>query len=351
MVSVPQQIDNDGKSEFVGYVVAIPEVSRLKRFCDQLPGAFSLLATEVRGFRPAQGVIDLPAQGALEFVNSVARIKVAEQEENPTRSVSSIEFLHLDRKGNSIKVLASGRVAPDLQLLDEYREIVGRPGESVPYRNPLFRGTLIQALLRGEPWWGEMLPLFINRDARFFVPSDDTPDDIARLPWFRYDARNRLELDEEKYQHRRRTYMQMSKSDPQSPTVGEPPPLTSLITRLVRNYVYRRAEDRSGVKLDSCRDGERINWDRVPGSFNTEKAKVAEGLFLEFRSRRDQAFVDHFAQTFFAVQQYLSDRDQEQIARALLVERRVDDIKTLTLMALSATSWTPQRPSEKGNEE
>jgi CRISPR-associated protein Cmx8 len=196
-----------------------------------------------------------------------------------------------------------------------------------------------------------MLPLFMERDACFFVPSANTPPEIARLPWFWADARKRLELDEEGYRNRRRIYMQMSKSEPQPPPGGELPPLTALINRLVRNYVYRRAADRSGVRLDSFREGERINWERVPAAFNNEKAKVAESLFLEFRPRRDQAFIDHFAQTFFAVQQYLPDRDQEQIADSLLYHRRIDDIKTLTLMALSAVSWTPQRSNEKGTEE
>ena len=97
--------------------------------------------------------------------------------------------------------------------------------------------------------------------------------------------------------------------------------------------------------------GDRIDWECVPGVFNAEKAKVAASLFLEFRSRRDQPFVDHFAQTFFAVQQYLPDRDQEQIANALIFEGRIDDVKTLTLMVLSSTSWTPQRSTEKGTEE
>jgi CRISPR-associated protein Cmx8 len=199
-----------------------------------------------------------------------------------------------------------------------------------------------------------MLPLFMSRDARFFVPIEKTPAAIAclRRLWTG-DARKRLKLDEEKYQDRRRPYMQVPKSDPHPPPDGEPPPLTSLINRLVRNYVYRRAEDRSGVQLASFRDGERINWERVPGSFIDEKAKIATSLFLEFRSRRDQAFVDHFAQTFFAVPQYMSDsdRDQEEIALALVYDRRIDEVKTLTLMALSATSWTPLRPTEKGTEE
>lgn len=349
MISVPQVIKNDGKVESVGFVIAVPEVSRLKRFCDKLPTAFASLSNESRGIRPAQALIDLPAQGALEFVSSVARIKVAQEEDNPAWSVSAIEYLHLDRQGNNIKLLASGRVPPDLVLLDEYRKIVGNPGDAPPYRNPLFRAALIRALLRNTPWWGEMLPLFMERDAGFFVPTANADEAVARLPWFWNDARNRLNLDEENYQ--RRKTMQKTLGGVSSSANSESNPLTSLITRLVRTYVFRRAEERSGVRLEAFREGERVSWERVPGDFHAEKSKVAEGLFLEFRSRRDRAFIDHFAQTFFSVQQFLPDRDQEQLAATLLDENQIDDVKTLTLMALSAVSWTAQRPNQKGNDE
>jgi CRISPR-associated protein Cmx8 len=358
MITVPQRIDSEGKSKFVGFVIAVPEVSRLKRFCEKLPAAFSRLGTDTRSIRPAQAIIDLPAQGALEFVNSLARLKTAQEEEHPTRSVNAVEFLHLDRQGNNVKLLASGRVVPDFALLDDYRDIAGRPGESPGYRNSLFKAGLIQALLRSKPWWGEMLPLFMGRDAGFFIHADKSPVEVARLRWLWTDvARNRLELDEEKHHDRRRSYMQMSKSDPQTPPPVEPPPLTVLINRLVRSYVNARAEERSGIDLEKFKEGDgqnrRVNWQRVPADFGKERAKVAQSLFLEFRSRRDQAFVHHFAQTLFAVPQYMSetDRDQEQIAHALLYDGRIDDVKTLTLMALSAASWTPQRPTEKGTEE
>jgi CRISPR-associated protein Cmx8 len=350
MISVPQRIDNDGSNDFVGYVIAVPEVSRLKRFCKQLPGTFSELGDEVRGFRPARAVIDLPEQGALEFASAVARYKTAEEEVDPTRSVSSVEFLHLNRLGNNIKLLVSGRVVPEPGLIEAYRDIVGCEGTPPTCRNPLFRAALIKALLKGKPWWGEFLTLFMERDAAFFIATDSAPSGILHLPRFWNDARARLALDEETHQHRRKQAMQQAEGDPQTPLRDEPPPLTTLVSRLVRNYVTARAEQRSGVQLNKFREGDRTDWDRVPRAFHDEKVKVAEGLFLEFRSRREQAFVDHFAQTFFAVPQYMSSRDQEEVAQAMLFDRRIDDVKTLTLMALSAASWTPQRNAEKGTD-
>ena len=70
LISVPWLIDREGKSKEVGYVVAIPEVADLKRFCTKYPTMLADLKPKLRGrFRPAQAVIDLPAQGALEFIN------------------------------------------------------------------------------------------------------------------------------------------------------------------------------------------------------------------------------------------------------------------------------------------
>src|SRR5262249_5127218 len=177
LISVPWLIDREGKSKEVGYVAAIPEVANLARFCDKFPQVLDQLArgTKFRGkFRPAQSVIDLPDQGALEFIRSVAQLKVAEQEEQPMRAVNSVEFLHLDKQGNNVKLLTSGRVQANEDLLEGYRDIVERGG----FRNPLFKSALILAHLRNKPWWGEMLPLFMSRDAGFFVPIEKSKVDI-----------------------------------------------------------------------------------------------------------------------------------------------------------------------------
>ena len=89
----------------------------------------------------------------------------------------------------------------DERLLSRYRDIVGTAKAPSDYRNPLFKAALIQALLRDKPWWSELLPLFMNRDWRFFVRAKDTASvarEISFLPWFWDDVRTRLkaELDE-----------------------------------------------------------------------------------------------------------------------------------------------------------
>jgi CRISPR-associated protein Cmx8 len=116
--------------------------------------------------------------------------------------------------------------------------------------------------------------------------------------------------------------------------------MPEIIRRLVTKYVMVKAKDRSKEK---------------PEKFNEEKEHVAQSLFLEFRSRRDQAFVDHFAATFFAIGQWFNNEQQDfQVLSSYLLDRGAEgraDLKTLTLAALSAASWIPQVKTEKGDEE
>src|SRR5205085_1019051 len=64
LVFAPQQIDADGQGEFVGYVLAIPEVADLENFLADYPIMLGDLSDEIRGYRPAEAILDLPAQGA-----------------------------------------------------------------------------------------------------------------------------------------------------------------------------------------------------------------------------------------------------------------------------------------------
>lgn len=128
------------------------------------------------------------------------------------------------------------------------------------------------------------------------------------------------------------------------PDVEKPKtPPAVIINRIVRNYLNSRAESKTGIRLDSFRgDKKEVQWDSIPAKvldeFNAAKLKVAESLFLEFRSRKEQAFVDHFAATFFSVTQRLNEDDRLELADMLINEERREDLKTLSLLALSANS-------------
>lgn len=323
-VYAPQVLQPDGENEFVGYVLAIPEVADLKDFTAQYPRMLAQLGKEVRGYRPAEAVIDLPAEGALSFLEHLAEVsgEITEGKEVAS-SLGSVEFIHLDKRGNNIKTLAAGRVAPRPGLLQKYLNIVGRVGEKPPYANPLFRRGLLLALLNGQPWYQPFGKLFAEWDVSFFVPTDAP----SKLSWFWTDARKKLQG--------------VIQAVPTDPKPTDPPPdpndlLMMLVHRLTRTYLAERAKQKSGIDPEKFKEGDKIAWDKLPKDFYDARRAAGESLFLEFRSRRDQAFVEHFAQTFFATKQYVSEDHYTEIGRALL--SRPEDVKTMTLMALSANS-------------
>ncbi len=319
LIYVPQAVQPDGGSEFVGFVLAIPEVSNLDSFLADYPLLLAGLSTDIRGFRPADAVIDLPAQGALSFFRHLHRLAADRAAGTEVRyAVSAVECLHQVKLGNNVKTIAATAVALRPHLLEDYLAIAGRVGEKAPYGNPLFRRALLLALLEDKPWFQPFGKLFAEWDVSFFVRTAAP----SKLSWFWADARKKIQ-----------ERIQAMPTD-QLPDADDL--LMMLIHRLARTYLTERAKRKSGIDPEKFRDGDKIPWDKLPKDFHDSRREVGESLFLEFRSRREQAFIEHFAQTFFATKQYLSEDHYAEIGRALL--HRTEDVKTLTLMALSANS-------------
>jgi CRISPR-associated protein Cmx8 len=333
LIYVPQRIDNDGSTEFVGYTLAVPEVTNLVYFCEDYPRLLHDLGTGVRGFRPAEAVIDLPAQAALAFLENLARITqglVGRKQIADT--VSAVDYLHLVKVGNNVKSMAAGRVAPRPGLVDRYQAIVGTRGRPSPYRNPLFRSALLLALLHDRDWYECMAPLLAERPWPFFVRGEKAP---RGLPWFAADATAKLQAEEEIFQKERQA---ISDNANQAARVSPPrAPLPLLIHRLIRNYVLRKTEEKSGIKWKAIKDNRDADGRRmIPQAFRDAREKVASDTFLAMRSRREQDFVDYFTASICSVGQFLPEAEYQTVADALL--RCPEDVKTLSLLALSANS-------------
>jgi CRISPR-associated protein Cmx8 len=333
LLFVPQKVERDGATDFVGYTLAVPEVSNLTKFIDEYPKLLASLSEDPRGYRPAQAVIDIPAEGALAFMDDLAALTGLEVEKGVLRfSIGGVEYLHLVKEGNNIKAMAAGRVSPNRRLLAGYRSIVCPKDESTRYRNPLFRRGLLLALLADDEWYhpfGQMLSAF---DATVFI-RQPRKDDEKGPPQFAADAAK-------KFRHETKLFTQTLERLSTMPETERPPtPPPVIVNRVVRSYLLTRTKDKTGIDPDKFKTAEgEIDYKAVPGEFNEAKQKLAQSLILEFRSRRDQAFVDHFATTFFSVTQRLNEPDRMELANLLTVADRRDDLKTLTLLALSANS-------------
>ncbi len=350
LIYVPMSIDSDGSSEFAGYSLAIPEVARLNEFIADyrrlLEGLDTGLSDKQKqiGYRPRRAVIDLPAESALAFMSQMAQLVSESVTQGGIRySIRSVEYMHLVKLGNNVKTMSSGRIAFNADLIHDYRSIVRPTGKEPIYFNPLFRRGLIAALLdevSGSDLWYRAFSSDLQRfDTKVLIgrSSRNDADDAKQRSSFASDAARKLNDVLTIHLAKLERFKQM----PEPPKIPNPPAV--ILNRVVRSYLFSKTKGKPGIDLKKYEDEKgKVDWKKVPDNvkkkFNEEKKKIAESLFLEFRSRRDQAFVDHFGATFFSVTQQLSDIDRLELADLLIVRERRDDLKTLALLALSANS-------------
>jgi CRISPR-associated protein Cmx8 len=133
-----------------------------------------------------------------------------------------------------------------------------------------------------------------------------------------------------------------------TPSPDKSPDTNDVIATTVSRFVQRYLDLRIQKDKPEWDFGKFRKEKRTPPEAAEARRKLAERLFLELRSRRDQAFIDYFTNTFFSVPQYFGQKPLprmfELITTALLTD--TDTVKTLTLMALSANSWIPSPTKE-----
>ncbi|HEX6984841.1 MAG TPA: type I-MYXAN CRISPR-associated protein Cmx8 [Planctomycetaceae bacterium] len=325
------------KEEPVGYALAIPEVSDLEEFCEAFPEMLAALAhgAQKKGYRPRDACIDLPEQSALEFMEHFAGLTgamIAEKRQALRRRINSVEYRHLIKAGNNVKSLSGGRVVADPDLLDRYERIRGG------YRNPVFRATLLRALLRSPPdeyerhWFRPFEEPLRTMPREFFVRGGETPPPMRSFP---ADAAARFRAVHDA--HRSRS--EAARMEKQSA------PLEDLILQMARNFLRQKAGEKAGVAWESFKDKRvpiegqegRTRID-VPPEFREAHEQIATDTFLAIRSRRGRDFAGYFtARICAASQRHLNDKDDFRVLSQALLEKP-DDVKTLTLLALSACS-------------
>ena len=248
-------------------------------FIQDYPRMLHELGTETHGYRPAEAVIDLPDEGALAFLDHLAQLTEQITRSNAVRfSVNSVDFLHMKKEGNRILLLASGRIAPNVNLLREYERIAGKKS---PYRNPIFRRGLIKALLNEGTWYEALADALLQLPGPFFIRSQGSP---KRLPWFWQDAATKF-MEIQCYVQSILEVQRMTNST--EPALPNDDQLALIVHRLVQNYVNRKTEDRCRMKWEDFKDNkikdektgkERVN---IPAEYLEAKEKTGLSLFLE----------------------------------------------------------------------
>jgi CRISPR-associated protein Cmx8 len=299
-----------------GFVLAIPEPAFLEIFLEDVRKLFENLPTELAGFRPRAALIDLMAEGGLEYLYHFARHRV--EREEISFSISALELYHLERQGHRVRHLAAERLIPDpwlLEAFESYRDKI--------IKNPLFKTLVLRNLLRQDPRrypWHQGTDGLMNRWPwpLFILSRNQTP---THIPFFGLDVAKKFAALKQELIAAEGGIMGEAEFDSQ---------LAQRVYRMIQAYVNYRI----GKQTESGRDDPR-----------EAREKVCSDAFLAIRGRRDQDLVEYFTGTICSVPQFLPEKDYLLVAEALT--RDWQRVKNLALLSLSAHSYVWEKPKDK----
>ena len=299
-VYVPQSIDNDGKITSSGYAIAVPDVADLLLFTEELPESLKRRDGTIRGFRPGGCLIDLSAEAALDFFSNLKhRLRDREGSRSTMDLVLGVDVFHMAKEGNNIRVLGTGRIDPDDSMIDEYAQVRGQ------FWSPHFRHRRLENLIGRRLWHAGFDRIFSTIEWKATIGS----------PHFRHDARLEFER------------MNMTNND-----TGGAPSLESVLYKMVGIYLARKVESKHDQTFEGAKTAGKLD------EYNKLREKIARDAFLGIRSRTGGDFVDFFTATICSTPQHIKAEDYSVVARALLSPDQVANVRTLTMLALSARS-------------
>ncbi len=297
-IYVPAVINNEGKRDFVGYAIAIPDVANLKIFYEEFLGLLKERGSEITGYRPRDAVVDLAVEGALDMMARLGD-RVSRLESSLNDLVMGVDVLHVEKQGNNVRILGSTRLDPPKKSrIDEYRKIREN------FWHATFRRQRLLNLVSDKDWYIGFDSLLCTIAYEQTMGNDYFCHDVRES--FKYEVENMSE--ETEYSCER------------------------LVLRLIRFYVSGK-----------LRNKYQLEWEKVKGKpteeedYNKKKAKIAKSAFLDVRSRTEKMdFINYFASTIFSVSQHMNDDNLVSLTRDLYED--TDKVRTLTMLALSANS-------------
>lgn len=309
---VPQVVNaKDGKREFVGFAVTVPDVSDLKQFCLDYPLTWGDRPQGADGYRPRGAVVDLAIEGALDMGRLLRQRLASKEGKRDTQDlVFGFDVFHLSKEGKNVRLLSAGRFEPDGRVLEDYERFRD------VFVDPFFRKQWLLNLVARSP--ERPVPWFRGFDRLLMtLPHGEQGFGSWR---FRKDARAAFAMEKSKMEQNAGSGL------------GDDSRQTMIIYRMVQTYVLTRVEQKCGLRWDKVKDKEEKSPERR--LYEETKEKVARDAFLAIRSRSGRDFLDYFAGTVASTQQRLNGDDFVLFTRWL--REHTEDARTLTLLALSA---------------
>ena len=323
---IPRGVDiKNGRLNNQGFLLAIPEVSHLAEFLDDIKRYWQSRRPDKSGYRPTQAMIEVPQEGGLEFLYDLAQLRIAN---NLALSISAVEWYHQEKRGNNVHMHGHGRLRADRGLLRRYENERNRRA------NSLFKHLVLNNLLIERPWYEGAARLFASYRAEFFVQALQTPGLGSS---FSADTRGRFKTALKDF----RAKKEISMSNSEQSSISDA--LVGQVYDLIGTYVRHRTRERSRMKLEQFSKDENGRI-RYPREYREVVEKVAKDAFLAMRGRNGRDFVTYFTGTICSVPQFFGRQDDFiDLSRALITQP--DLIKDLSMLALSAHSWMPHAQS------
>ena len=315
-IYVPAIINNEGKRDFVGYALAIPDVAELKSFCDDFPQMMRERGIELSGYRPRDCVVDLAVESALDLMRRLQeRLGVKEGGKNISDLILGVDVVHLEKQGNNVRLLSSSRLDPDQPMIDRYSNWRGRLWDAT------FRRQRLLNLVNERKKWTDGFDVIFGKLSY---------EQTINSKNFRHDARESFaEFIPPKNQNNEEDFV--TEINLENETTTETTAITTeyAIYQLVGTYLSKKLKG----KYD-------LEWNTVKGTpkekdYRENKEKIARDAFLAIRSRSNEKdFIEYFVSTICSVSQHLNQQSYLKVAEELFT--RTEDIRTLTMLALSA---------------
>lgn len=331
MTTMIDKTTKQPRGEEVGYAVAIPEVARLETFCRILPRVLHVnRGKERRGYRqrPQDSLIDVPAEGALDFFLKLSeQVNLSEGARTTSRMVSAIDVIHVDPSGNDVSITGATRIEPESFSPDDYERVRRN------LWNREFRRQRVLNILDGHKKWYEgfdkllsRLPFKLGFDGQHFAHDarESFESEVRDLKNKKTDDAN-----DNPFSDQDTNAEGVETNTPQS---KEPKSVEALVYQTVGRYLDRRLRAKRKSPYSDVKAG---TADK--DEYSKERRALAVNAFYSVKSRTEADFIEYFANTLCSVSQNpISETDYVTLAKALHYE--TEDVRTLTMIALSAQS-------------
>ena len=324
-VYCPMTLDKDGKREFSGYAIAVPDVANLVDFCDEFQGVLEARESQKFGYLPREAVIDIPEEGALDLLRLLKqRISRKTGSQTLEDLILGVELIHAEKVGNNIKIRSISYVEPIISQVDRYTEIQNA------YWCPWFRKQRLLNLLNSQP--ESNLPNAFLNEIPGWIGFDAVLPRISRKwlldPYFSHDARELFNIEGEI----------KVKSDIRKEA--------QIVYQVCQSYILGKLDSKYNIKWDNSKkkyiDTQTKQVIAQQNDGDKYKHKIANEAFLAVRSRTEnKAFIDYFVSTLYP---YVRKEEFAEFADRLF--NQTDEIRALTLLAIAS-----QFPSNKKSKE